>query len=61
LEAHYPGELMPATRLTMADWQRNANEWNQYLVVRDAKAAAAKAATTKKASPAAPAVPGEPN
>ena len=61
LEAHYPGELMPATRLTMADWQRNADEWNQYLVVRDAKAAAAKANATKQASPAVPAAPGGSN
>ena len=61
MEAHYPGELMPATRLTLADWQRNADEWNQYLVVRDAKAAAAKANATKQASPAVSAAPGGSN
>jgi hypothetical protein len=58
LEAHFAGELKPATRLTIADWQRNADEWNQFLVVRDAKAAAEKANAARQSSPAVPPAPG---
>jgi hypothetical protein len=44
----------------MADWPKIAEEWNQFLVVRDAQAAAARAAAGDAAGPAAPAKPAEP-
>jgi hypothetical protein len=39
LEAHFPGELMPPTRVTKADWPALKRGWNQYFVNRGARAA----------------------
>jgi arylsulfatase A-like enzyme len=53
LDAHFPGELRPATRVTVADWPRIANQWTQYLTTHDVRGAAVEADVPPPAGPSA--------
>ena len=47
LEAHFPGELKPPTRVMLADWPAIDYSWNQFFVNREAKSVETNAADSR--------------